>query len=286
MTPKERYFWDLNGHLILRGVLTKGEVDAANTAIDAHVDRINPGEPNRLSRGSKILQGLGRPSMGGTQLLNLDPPHCDIFRRMLVHPAIVNRLRVMCGPGFRLDHGPQFIGGVKGTSGHRLHGSGAPHKPNVAYHHQGEPYVGGVTVSWQLARVIQNQGGFACVPGSHKSNFDPPRDVTSCDDHLGAVVQPAAEPGDIVFFMDGAQTHGTFPWRNDHERRSILYKYASRTAVRGGGRSVAPPEVYWDCDVMDGMNDEARAVMWGPGSGCSAPSLEVSPNGTLHLVSG
>ncbi len=166
MTSKERYFWDLSGHLILRGVLTKDELDAANTAIDAYSDRINPGEPNRLSRGSQSLQGIGRPSMGGTQLLNLDKPHCDIFRRMLVHPAVVDRLRVMCGPGFRLDHGPQFIGGVKGTSGHRLHGSGAPHKPYVGYHHQGEPYVGGVTVSWQLAEVIEGQGGFACVPGS------------------------------------------------------------------------------------------------------------------------
>jgi hypothetical protein len=55
---------------------------------------------------------------------------------MLGHPEILSRLLVMCGKGFRLDHGPQFIGGVKGTAGHRLHGSGAPHKPYVGYHHQ------------------------------------------------------------------------------------------------------------------------------------------------------
>ena len=283
MTPKERYFWDLNGHLILHGVLKKNEVDAANAAIDTCAGRIRPGEENRLSRGSESLKGLGRPSLGGTQLLNLEKPHCDIFRKMLVHPAIISRLRVMCGEGFRLDHGPQFIGGVKGTSGHRLHGSGAPHKPNVGYHHQGEPYVGGVTVSWQLTEVIENWGGFACVPGSHKSDFDPPDGVTSCDDHMGAVIQPAAQPGDVVFFMDGAQTHGTFPWKNDHERRSILYKFASRTAVRGGGSRVAPPDIYWDGKVVDDMDDEQLAVMWGPGSGVGAPALKVDPTGAVRL---
>jgi hypothetical protein len=66
--------------------------------------------------------------MSGTQLLNIEKPHCEIFRRMLGHPEILRRLVVMCGKGVRLDHGPQFIGGVKGTSGHRLHGSGAPHR--------------------------------------------------------------------------------------------------------------------------------------------------------------
>ena len=72
MTPKERYYWDLNGHLILRGVLTRSELEAANAAIDACSDRINPGEPDRLSRGSKSLRGLGRPGLRGTQLLNIE----------------------------------------------------------------------------------------------------------------------------------------------------------------------------------------------------------------------
>jgi hypothetical protein len=290
MNAKERYFWDLNGHLILRGVLNKKELAAANAAIDACADRISPGEPNCLSRGSESLQGLGRPGLRGTQLLNIEKPHCDIFKKMLVHPDVISRLRYMCGRGFRLDHGPQFIGGVKGTSGHRLHGAGAPHKPFVGYHHQdGEPHVGGVTVSWQLTEVIEGKGGFACVPGSHKSNFDAPDGVTSCDDHMGTVIQPGAQPGDVVFFMDGAQTHGTFPWQNDHERRSILYKFASRTSARTGPTGeVAPPTIYWDNEVVDDMSDEQLAVMWGPysGHGGKVPSLVVDAAGGVKIEAG
>ena len=287
MDSKERYYWDLTGHLILRAVLSSKEIDAANAAVDFCSDRIQPGEPDRLSRGSRFLSGAGRPSMGGTQLLNIEKPHCDIFRRMLGHPEVLRRLVVMCGEGVRLDHGPQFIGGKKGTSGHRLHGSGAPHKPHVGYRHRrGSPYVGGVTVSWQLATVYENRGGFACVPGSHKSNVPPPDGVTTCDDHMGSVIQPAAEPGDVVFFMDGAQTHGTFPWLNDHDRRSILYKYASRTSARSGPASeLAPPETYWDDNITEDMTPEQRAVMWGPYSNFreELPLLDVLQSGEVQV---
>ena len=53
--------------------------------------------------------------------------------------------------------------------------------------------------------------------------------------------------------MDGAQTHGTHPWSADFERRSILIKYASRTATRSGAsQPVSPPEIYWDEEIVAG----------------------------------
>ena len=290
MNAKERYLWDLNGHLIVRNALTDEEIKAANEAIDFCSDRITPGQANRLSAGSTFLQGQGRPGLRGTNLLDIEKPHCEIFRRLLAHPAIMARLKVMCGHGFRLDHGPQFIGGVKGTSGHALHGSGAPHKPTVAYHNRhGEMHCPGVTVSWQLAEVPEGQGGFACVPGSHKSDFDMPDGVRTVDDDMGTSINPQAHPGDVVFFMDGAQTHGTYPWLNDHERRSILYKFASRTAVRTGvSVQFAPPEIYWEENITEGMTPEERAVMFGPCTGHSGivPSLEVTADGKLVVEGG
>lgn len=146
--------------------------------------------------------------------------------------------------------------------------------------------MGGVTVSWQLAKVYENKGGFACVPGSHKSDFPPPDGVTTCDDRLGTIIQPAAETGDVFFFMDGAQTHGTFPWRNIHERRSILYKYASRTSARSGqAGELAPPDSFWDPSVVQGMTDEQKAVMWGPYSNHreTVSSLKVSASGYVGI---
>ena len=72
-----------------------------------------------------------------------------------------------------------------------------------------------------------------------------PAGVRDCDDDGGAVVQPEIRAGDCFFFMDGAQTHGTHPWQNDHERRSVLMKYASRTSIRR--------DAIWSTRIPTGM---------------------------------
>ena len=59
-------------------------------------------------------------------VLEYPEPDCLPFRKMLAHAAVVSRLKVMCGVGFRLDHGPMFIVSVKGTAGHTMHGNGDP----------------------------------------------------------------------------------------------------------------------------------------------------------------
>jgi hypothetical protein len=220
-------------------------------------------------------------------LLQLPPPHCEPFRKLIAHPAAVMRLNVVCGKRFRLDHGPLLIAGVKGTEGLTLHGQGEPHSPYVAYHHQnGRTYCGGVTVTWQLTDADEGDGGFVCVPGSHKSRYRMPASVRTCDDDLGVVVQPAMKAGDVLFFMDGAQTHGTHPWRSDKPRRSILIKYAAQNAVRGvPDRSLFLPEVWWGEETVEGMSEVERAIMCGPGvhHGGIVKSLTVDEDGTVRI---
>ena len=287
MDAKERYFWDITGYLVVRNVLTPEDLKAANETLDYAQKWVGTGEEDRGAADSAFLKGTGARWYHGDNLLNLPKPYCDPVRYMLAHPQIISRLKVMCGRGFRLDHGPQFNNAVKGTVGLTLHGSGEPHRPFVAYHHQdGETYCGGVTVTWNLTDCPAGGGGFACVPGSHKSKFPMPRGVRNCDEDRGTVIQPDIRAGDVLFFMDGAQTHGTHPWTNDHERRSILFKYASRTATRGGPSSkVAAPEIYWDEAIVEGMTAEQRAVMYGPysGHGGRVPYLTVEEGGAVRI---
>ena len=288
MNERERYFWDLNGFLVVENVLSAEEVAAANEAIDHYSHRIDVAPEGRGAKGSERLGGTGRPTLEG--LLQLENPYCDPFRSMLAHPAVVMRLNEMSGPGFRLDHGPLLIVGMKGTEGLTMHGSGEPFKPYVAYHHQnGRTYCGGVTVTWQLADVYAGDGGFACVPGSHKSTFPTPEGVLSADDDMGLIVQPEMKAGDLLFFMDGALSHGTLPWRSERERRSVLFKYASRSAVRSGpAATLAAPEDYWDEEVVAGMSEEQLAVMYGPYSGHrgAVPFLKVSEGGEVIAEKG
>ena len=145
---------------------------------------------------------------------------------MVGHPAITHRLTWMGGSGFRCG-GPTAFLSVKGSSGHALHDSNEPLNPSRSYvFKNGKSYCEAVTVAWQLRDVNEADGGFACVPASHKSKYAVPAGVRNCADDMGAVVQPEIRAGDILFFMDGAQTHGTPPWRHEHERRSVLFKYA------------------------------------------------------------
>jgi hypothetical protein len=288
VTETERYFWDLNGYLVLRGVLTTEQLTAANSAVEYYSDQIRVGEDNRGSRSSTALKGTGRPTLHG--LLHLEHPHCEPFRQMLVHPRVVQCMNLMSGPGWRLDHGPLIIAGVKGTEGLTLHGAGEPHSTSTGYHHQnGSTYCGGITVQWQLTDVNAGDGGFCCVPGSHKSKFPMPVGVRTVDDDMGTVVQPAMKAGDVLFFMDGALTHGTLPWTADRPRRSVLYKLAGRTTARTGPASkLSAPETYWGENIVEGMTEVERAVMYGPYAnyGSELPALDVSEDGTVTVRQG
>ncbi len=282
---RERYFWDLTGYLVVRGVIGAKEIAAANAAIDTVLEQIVMGAQS--TGDSRFLKGTGPRWYSGQNLLNLQKPHCEPFRNLLVHPAVVMRLNWMCGPGFRLDHGPQFNNAVKGTEGLRMHGSGEPHREYVAYHHQdGEGYCGGVTVTWNLTDCPAGGGGFACVPGSHKSQIRMPPTVRNSDGTEGIVIQPEIKAGDVLFFMDGAQTHGSHPWRNDHDRRSILYKYATRSATRGGpSRELCEPGIYWGEETVEDMTPVERAVMFGPASapGSDEMFLDIDGEGAVSV---
>ena len=287
MDGKERYYWGLTGYLIVRNVLSQTEIDEVNAALEVARQGVQERERSG-ARGSQALAGTSARWYRGDNLLGLPHPHCNAFRKLLGHPEILSRLRVMCGRGFRLDHGPQFNNAIKGTEGLTLHGAGAPHRDMVAYKHQsGETYCGGVTVTWNLTNCPAGKGGFVGVWGSHKSDFPMPQGVRDCTEDLGAAVNPEIRAGDVLFFMDGAQTHGTHPWQNDWDRRSILFKYASRTSIRQDVARCAAPEVYWDTPIVEGMTTAQRAVMFGPASapGRDDMVLKVSEDGTVDLES-
>lgn len=285
MDARERYFWDLTGYLVVKGVLSNEEVERANEIVDRYWDRVKVG--GSTAKDSVAFAGTGRPMLPG--ILEFPKPDCDPFREMLAHPVLVKYLNVMCGKGFRLDHGPMFIVSNKGTGGHTMHGNGEPHRPHVAYNHQnGETWVGGVTVAWQLHDCKEDMGGFACVPSSHKAMYPMPGGVRTGDNEMDLIKQPIVDAGDVIFFMDSAQAHGATPWKLDTTRRSILFKYAGRTCARSGAsQEVSPPDTYWNHEIVDGMTPEQLSVMHGPYSNHKGrvPSLAVCDDGIVKIES-
>ena len=96
MTPEQKYLFDLNGFIIIRGVLSKEEIAAAHAAIDAHTPLFKERAEKALrnTRDGTPLAGDGntpRLDLGG--MLGWPKPHCDILRKMLCHPKLVPYLK-------------------------------------------------------------------------------------------------------------------------------------------------------------------------------------------------
>lgn len=261
ITEDETYYFDLRGYLIVRGALTSEEVANGNEAIDRHAADISENQ-SKLAGGSKALAGsAGRLELWG--MLGWPEPDRTLFRRMLIHPVVVSRLNALCGPRFRLDHGPLLIGADKGAEGFTLHGGGEPFSHANWYKAQnGRIRCRGITVAWQFTDCGPGDGGFAVVPGSHKSDFAPPSDLRRAENLQDIIVQPEMKAGDVLFFAETA-THGTMPWTADHQRRSVLYKYASRGAARAVGKRYTPEQRYGDW--VEDLTPEQHSLLYGPG---------------------
>ncbi len=109
----------------------------------------------------------------------------------------------------------------------RLHGGQRDQAPTCWYRYQdGLIRNGHLVVTYFLTDANAGDGGFACIPGSHKSNFlsHLPGDVRDFERRPHYLVQPGARAGDALIFTE-ALIHGTLPWTADHERRALLYKY-------------------------------------------------------------
>jgi len=222
---QEFYFWDLCAYLVIRGVMDEEWLAAANEAIDVHTEQIERGSD--AAHGAERLAGKGLSMLTG--LLDLPQPHCEPFRRMIANPALVQRLNWMSGSGFVLDSARAIIY-EKGTSGHGLHSGPVPGSPRSIYALQnGRSYCETINVAWQLRDASPEDGGFMCIPGSHKCRYELPDIIRSLEDERGLVKHVPMKAGDVVLFMGSAQIHGAYPWTNDTPRRGVIANYVSRS---------------------------------------------------------
>eukprot|EP01052_Picozoa_sp_SAG31_P031817 SAG31_NODE_3415_length_4302_cov_12.564359_1_plen_380_part_00 len=188
---EEQFFWELNGFIVLRGVMSPEWVAEANQSIET------------WHANGAIPAGDSPAVAGGSNLMRLPAPESLPIRKMLAHPSIVKRLNWMLGGGFRANtHGGliEWRGdwGEKGQSagreGHRFHAGGHPLLPEFNYHlytwKNGRSYAGSVNCAWQLMPVREEDGGACLVPGSHKANVsnfeESPTDTGACGSCAGA----------------------------------------------------------------------------------------------------
>ena len=214
----QQYLFDLNGYLVVEDVLGSAELATLNE----HIDRQVVPETKQFQR----IGGAAGSEPEGPGFLAWGQPCVDL----LDHEAIMPILRFRLGDCFRLDRLYAILmqNGMPRGELHADYGVSTPTSKAVPgeYHHVPDTQIasGFVVVAWNLSDAGPENGGFSCIPGSHKSNFKLPQAILDAPEDATCVTIPEAPAGSVTIFSE-ALTHGTAAWKGKHDRRALLYKY-------------------------------------------------------------
>ena len=230
MNDEERYLFNLQGYLVVRSALTEDFLVRANRAID-ELEKLDDaqvearGLPRRYREPGDVLTQGGRPSPGGlpdydSQIL----PFGDFAEELIDWPDTLPRVQEMIGEPCRLD-AASFMSRNSGGAFHWHHG-GAELLPYSEYKFRdGKFHCVSVKVGYALTDVEIEDGCFAVIPGSHKSNFTNPLVGTVPDPEHPLVRPIPVRAGDAVIFSEDL-SHGAVENRRSKVRRTLFYSYA------------------------------------------------------------
>ena len=156
------------------------------------------------------------------------------FFDLLDNPIVLPYLEELLGDDLRLDH--VYIDIIRwGLSpiGANLHGGGTPFNSTQFYHHQNGQMECGLSVAaFNLRDVGPEDGGFACVPGSHKGNYAIPSQWRDLSRSLQSIVSKVTGPAGSVVIFTEALTHGPLPWTDEGEHRTVFSTPHARSPGR------------------------------------------------------
>ena len=251
MSEEQRYLFDAFGYLVLRDVVSGAQVEELRSTLQAPTEQR---DPVPLSRGP----------------LHWSPA----WRDLLDLPAVSPLLEELIGnhersvdadparPTFRIDHVNVHTHIRKGFPGGMLHGGWkATGGSQFFRYHDGRFYNGLVAVAFELFDTHPNDGGFCCIPGTHKANLPLPEQWRDLSEGIHPTVKRIpARPGDAIVFTE-ALTHGTLPWTADTRRSTLFYKFSPHGTSWSGA--------YLDPDDFrgyDDMDDRKMAILEPPNS--------------------
>jgi ectoine hydroxylase-related dioxygenase (phytanoyl-CoA dioxygenase family) len=239
MTELERYLFDLQGFIVVENALDSEQIAGLQELLDKQIAIQNQPESTRLR--FDCLLSWGKP-----------------YRDLIDNPRITPYLNELLGTQFRLDHDYMHI--VRqgaGPIGSQLHGGATPYDPCQYYiFNQGRMYNGLTAVAYEFNDVYPGDGGFACVPGSHKSNFRFPEAWQNLEIPSSCVQAVTVKAGSAIIFTE-ALTHGTFPWKGKQQRRTLFYKYSPQPS--------AWARYYYNANEYPDLTLEQRQILRTPG---------------------
>ncbi len=292
MKDTEKYLFDLNGYLLVKGLLSEDEARkylAAADTLEKHIEKHIDAEPQFLGHSSiryrfdKEFNCYSyKNQMGGGLQYVVD----DFLNASSEFDSVVNHAATMRYVE-ELAPGPYRIG----SSELRYR-----YKSNVTHTHMGGmvdsrnhyEFVGRsmndtaarvrrprdfnlltVRALYALHDVPIEQGPLCVVPGSHKSNYFSPYNSREPTEEAGMIPIPM-EAGDAIFFTENIR-HGGFPNLLDKPRKTI-HLMISPSWVASQSPIHWDEHVYVSPEAWARYSEEQRAVLPPP---TQADALEV-----------
>ena len=241
ITERQKYLFDLQGFVVVEDVLTDDECETAKEKIR---ERMHPMEKTPDGYETK-----GTWHSAGGLLESGDP-----FIKLIDHPKTNAVLRGIINEKLRLEGAYSFVRS-KGCPQFEMHGGARGGRVNFRYNvAHGQIYTGLTVISFTLQDVPPDAGGFACIPGSHKSDFHVPKeDRKELFAFGGPLVRNVPSPkGSAVIFTE-TLAHGANTWQLDEPRYGLFYKYNDRAAIYHDQTSRRPSQ-----EAFDLMTDEQK----------------------------
>src|ERR1700751_277891 len=107
LSEREEYLFDVQGWLVIPGVLGPRLLRALNDALDANQDRFGEEEED-LAEESTTLAGEHRRRTCRGMLEWPHPPFAP-FRELIAFPPLIGYLDGLLGRGWHLDHPPEVF---------------------------------------------------------------------------------------------------------------------------------------------------------------------------------
>jgi ectoine hydroxylase-related dioxygenase (phytanoyl-CoA dioxygenase family) len=210
---QQRYWFDVQGYLLLKNVLPAALVAELNRVLDRY-EAMDPADyPSPLAQGRE----RDAHSLYLSNIVEADP----VLHQLIDWPAVLPIVRVVSLGLFRLNHTYALYhwGGAYTA----FHMAGTPLHPKATYTcKNGEIFSLLTKVVYPLLNHREEDGCFAAIPGSHKANFRIPDDRKSVEQ---ALVPLPADPGDAIVFTE-ALTHGSVVNRSGRARRTLYFCYS------------------------------------------------------------
>lgn len=246
VSERERYFFDLNGFLLLKGALSSGEVAELHAAIDGLLP-IAPGEWKGYVHGHNY---------GDDDGLNLQQIYegGEPFERLIDHPAWIEKVKYFVGGAdtFDYNHGPLFIDecfvNIRGPGeAIGLHSGGHQGTKRTQFRfYNGAFHCGQINILMALTDIGDGDGATMVVPASHKAHFPHPdhakykmRGAESSVDKVEGAIEIQMDAGDALLFVD-ALSHGSAERVNPGDRRIIVFRYGPSWGSFRHGYQVSP----------------------------------------------